>query len=115
MRTYPSGSLAAQEMGYVTSVGQDDIKADPALVDEDTIGASGLEEQYDSVLRGADGTQDVALDPLGDVVSDGPLTPATQGDTLVTSLDANVQSLAESALATQIAAQRKKGNAAPAG
>jgi penicillin-binding protein 2 len=115
VRTYPSGSLAAQEMGYVTSVGADDIKADPALVDSDTIGASGLEQQYDSVLRGTDGSQDVQLDALGNVVANGPLDPARQGDSLVTSLDANVQSLAENALAAQVAAQRKKGNAAPGG
>ena len=37
----------------------------------------------------------VALDPQGYTVSMGASVPAEQGDTLVTSIDANVQKLAE--------------------
>lgn len=115
VRQYPNGSLAAQEMGYVSAVSADDVAADPALDDGDTIGASGLELQYDAVLRGTDGAQAVVLDPRGDVTGYGPLTPATAGSTLVTSIDAGVQQLAETALANQIAASRAKGYAAPSG
>lgn len=115
VRDYPNGSLAAQEMGYVAAVGADDVKANPKLDDADTIGASGLEQQYDASLRGTNGSQDVVLDPRGDVTAYGPLTPAAAGSTLVTSIDSGVQKLAESALAKQIAASRAKGFAAPSG
>ena len=115
VRDYPSGSLAAQELGYVAAVSSADVAANPDLDDADTIGASGLEQQYDAILRGANGSQAVLLDPRGEVADYGPLAPATAGSTLVTSIDADVQALAESALANQIAASRAKGFAAPSG
>jgi penicillin-binding protein 2 len=112
---YPGGSLAAHLLGYTGAVGQSDQKADKALVDADTIGRSGLEESYDAVLRGVDGEQRVQLDPRGETVGQDATIAAQPGDTLVTSLDADVQALAERSLAEQIAATRAKGRSAPAG
>jgi penicillin-binding protein 2 len=115
VRNYPAGSLAAQVLGYAGAVSAADEKADTALRDADTIGRSGLEEQYDSVLRGTDGTQTVLLDPRGDVVGNGKTVDPTQGDTVVTSIDAGVQAAAEKALTDQIAAARKVGKPATSG
>ena len=113
--TYPGGSLAAQVLGYTSDVTADDVKDNPKLTDEDTIGAGGLEEQYDSVLRGTDGTQYVQLNPQGLTVASGKKVSAQQGDTLVTSIDAHLQSLAEHSLAQQIRDSRKAGMPAPSG
>ena len=52
---------------------------------------------------------------MGNAVADGKTVPATAGDTLVTSIDAGVQTLAENALREQIAASRQAGYAAPGG
>ncbi|MHA3704670.1 penicillin-binding transpeptidase domain-containing protein [Jatrophihabitans sp. YIM 134969] len=112
VRTYPHGALAAHLLGYTGAVDGDDKKADSALVDSDTIGRAGLEASYDSVLRGVDGATNVVLDPAGNVISDAAETPAKPGDTLVTSLDLDVQALAEKAIADQVAAQRQKGRPA---
>ena len=112
---YPGGTLAAHLLGYTGAVSDSDKKADPKLVDADTIGRSGLEESYDSVLRGVDGSQQVELNARGDSVGVAKTVAPTQGDTLVTSIDAGVQALAEKALADQIAASRAKGEAAPSG
>jgi penicillin-binding protein 2 len=112
---YPGGTLAAHLLGYTGAVGPDDKKADKALVDSDTIGRSGLEESYDPVLRGTDGLQSVQLDPRGESVGMGTSVAPVPGDTLVTSIDADVQRLAEKSLADQIQASRAKGNAAPSG
>jgi penicillin-binding protein 2 len=113
--TYPFGSLAAQVLGYTSQVTQSDQKANPSLVDSDQIGVSGLEAQYDTALRGADGTQDVLLNAQGYAVQQGTTTSATQGDTLVTSIDLNIQRLAEQSLAQQIRDSRASGEAAPSG
>ncbi|WP_375484422.1 penicillin-binding transpeptidase domain-containing protein [uncultured Jatrophihabitans sp.] len=113
--TYPGGSLAAQVLGYTSDVTAADVKANRDLNDADTIGAGGLEQQYDSVLRGTDGTQYVQLNPQGITVGSGKKVAAQQGDTLVTSIDAHLQALAESSLARQIRDSRKAGNAAPSG
>lgn len=112
---YPGGSLAAHLLGYTGAVGPADQKANKALVDADTIGRSGLEESYDSVLRGVNGEQRVQLDPRGEAVGQDATIPARPGNTLVTSLDADVQALAERSLAAQIAASRAKGKAATSG
>jgi penicillin-binding protein 2 len=112
---YPDGTLAAHLLGYTGAVSAADQKANPALADADTIGRSGLEQYYDSILRGVDGQQRVQLDARGDQVGEGSTLPAQPGDTLVTSIDAGVQALAERALADQLAAQHAKGKPAPAG
>jgi penicillin-binding protein 2 len=112
---YPGGSLAAHLLGYTGAVTAQDEKQDSSLNDSDSIGQSGLEEQYDSILRGTDGTQTVKLDALGQVAGTGPTDAATQGDTLVTSIDAGVQALAEKALQNEIATARTQGKAATSG
>ncbi|MDT4977156.1 MAG: penicillin-binding protein 2 [Pseudonocardiales bacterium] len=115
--SYPNGTLAAHLLGYTGEVTSADKKANAALTDADTIGRSGLQAQYDTVLRGTDGKQVVRLTPQGTVAADstGGDVPAVQGDTLVTSIDADVQKLAEMSLARQIADSRAKGKRATSG
>ena len=112
---YPNGELAAHLLGYTSDVSQGDKKRNTSLHDADTIGVSGLEEQYDAELRGVDGKQIVRLDPRGYTVSGAASVPAMQGDTLVTSIDLDVQRLAERSLARQIKDSRKAGNPATGG
>jgi len=112
---YTDGSLASHILGYTAAVTEADKKANKALVDSDTIGASGLEAQYDAALRGVDGKDYVQLDPQGQVVGQGKTVPAVQGDTLVTSIDGNLQKLAEQSLAKQIVDSRKNGYKATSG
>jgi len=111
-RDYPGGALAAHLLGYTGAVSAADEKNNHALHDADTIGRSGLEEQYDSILRGMDGAQIVQLDPRGNSVGAGREIAAEPGDTLVTSIDRNVQVLAEQAIAKQITDSRAKGKPA---
>jgi penicillin-binding protein 2 len=115
MANYPGGSLAANILGYTSQITAADQKADPSLNDSDQIGVSGLEEYYDSILRGTDGKQLVNLSPQGYPVSDGAYTAPVQGDTLVTSIDAKLQKLVDSSLAKQIADSRAGGYKATGG
>ncbi|MEO9137523.1 MAG: penicillin-binding transpeptidase domain-containing protein [Jatrophihabitans sp.] len=112
---YPNASLAAHLLGYTGQITEADKAQNPNLFDVDTVGLSGLEQQYDSALRGVDGKQIVQLNPQGYTVSIGDKVPAEQGDTLVTSIDARLQKLAENSLAQQIKDSQKAGKAAPAG
>ncbi|HEU5267554.1 MAG TPA: penicillin-binding transpeptidase domain-containing protein [Jatrophihabitans sp.] len=113
--TYPAGALAGQLLGYTSEITEADKKRNNKLSDADTIGVSGLEQQYDAQLRGVDGQQIVKLNPQGYTVSTGAQTLAQQGNTLVTSIDADVQRLAEQSLAQQIKDLRKKGKPATGG
>ncbi|MCW2497396.1 penicillin-binding transpeptidase domain-containing protein [Jatrophihabitans sp.] len=112
---YPGGSLASHVLGYTSQITAADKKKDPSLSDSDQIGVSGLEESYDSILRGVDGKQVVQLSPQGYSVGAGSYTAPTQGDTLVTSINAKVQKLAESSLAQQIKDSRAAGKPATSG
>ncbi len=112
---YPHGALAGQVLGYTSQITASDKRNDPALSDADTIGVSGLEEQYDSVLRGIDGSLTKNLSPQGYSVSDGKYVAPVQGDTLVTSLNLKLQRLAEQSLAQQIVDSRRLGKPASAG
>jgi penicillin-binding protein 2 len=112
---YPGGTLAAHLLGYTGAVSAQDQRADKSLADSDTVGRSGLEQYYDATLRGRDGQQQVQLDALGESVGTAAYQPPTPGDSLVTSIDQGVQSLAENALYDQLQAQHAKGKPAPSG
>ena len=109
---YPYGTLAAHILGYTAEITAADKKSNPLLNDADTIGVSGLEAQYDALLRGVDGQQVLNLDPRGYAMSPGTTISARQGDTLVTSIDLDVQRLVEQSMVTEIAALRAKGRPA---
>ena len=127
VRQYPQHSLSGHEVGYVGAVTQDEIDAaasepGPGLHDEDTIGRSGLEKEYDAQLRGTDGIRTVEVDPTGTAIGTLSTTPAKAGDTLVTSLDDRIESIAQQALQSELRSSRKvfdpknhKNFAAPTG
>ena len=111
IRQYPAHTVAAHELGYVGPVTQEELDNNAAegrstLNDSDLIGRSGLEESYDSTLRGRDGIRTVTVDNTGKVTGTASTTQPRPGDTLVTSIDAKVQALADSALAAQIKTSR---------
>jgi len=102
VRDYPKGTLGAHLFGYVSEIGPDQLK-EPAydgLEPGDRIGATGLEAQYDPVLRGRNGAIRVQVDaqgqPRGHELSRVDPEP---GDNLKLTLDEKVQSAGESALA----------------
>jgi len=108
-RTYPEpyGMNAAQILGYVGPPSASQAAAPgggelPALV-----GQSGLEYTYDTYLRGATGVQRLQVDQAGQVTGIISQTPPTSGDTVVTNLDAHVQSTVEQQL--QAAVDRARG------
>lgn len=126
LRQYPYGSLAAHSLGYVGPVTQDEIDAAAKAGRDELhlnaqVGRSGLEKTYDGDLRGTDGVRYVTVDNRGTVLGTQRETAPERGDTLVTSIDRDVQQIADRALSTEIAKRRtqvdKDGNryAAPSG
>lgn len=86
-RVYPEGALAAQILGFVDTTGQ---------------GRYGLESHQNDVLKGEDGylqaVTDVANVPLT-IGNDNISKPKNDGKNIVLSVDRNIQSYVESALA----------------
>ena len=88
-RVYPYGSLASQAIG---------------VVNLDNQGISGLEQQYNDILSGTDGSivRERARD--GSYIAGGAyeMTPAEDGTDIVLTLDMNIQRVAEDALAQAV-------------
>ena len=113
VRAYPSpfGINAAHALGYLSPITGGELEE--AEAEEDTsvngasvVGRSGVEKTYDSYLRGEPGYTRVTVDSLGRVLGESGEEEATPGDTLVTSLDAQVQSVVEKQLAGTISTAR---------
>jgi penicillin-binding protein 2 len=111
----PQGISAAQALGYLGQVRQEEVGDDRGLVADDLVGRSGLEQQYDTVLRGVPGRTVVAVDARGLVTGVVSRTEPVPGRDLVTSLDVRVQAAAERALAAQMTKARRGGWAADSG
>ena len=78
IRTYPYGSLASPVIGFTRS---------------DNVGMLGLESYYNDVLSGTNGRRYGYLNSDNDL--EKTLREAIDGDTIVTTLDANLQSIVE--------------------
>jgi penicillin-binding protein 2 len=111
----PLGVSAAQVLGYLGQVREEEVGDDRGLVADDLVGRSGLEQQYDAGLRGVPGRTVVAVDARGLVTGVVSRTEPVPGRDLVTSLDVRVQAAAEKGLATQMAKARKRGWPADSG
>ncbi len=110
----PDGASAAQVLGYLQPVTQEELDKRKGLKvtgysGVDLVGRAGLEAQYDRALRGEPGYRRVLVDSQGRVTGTAEEQPATSGSNLVTSIDAGVQGAAEKALKHAIDSARKGG------
>jgi cell division protein FtsI (penicillin-binding protein 3) len=85
-RFYPNSDLAAQVLGYV---GTDDL------------GLGGLEQKFEEEMHGEPGHMLTAVDARRHVLGSEASQPMP-GETLVLSIDANIQYMAERALDAQV-------------
>lgn len=105
-RLYPRDGFAAHLIGYVGEVSEADLNQSKYAYYSpgDVVGKSGVEEAYDEVLRGTDGSRDVIVNSHGKEVGTMGQELATPGKDLRLTLDLDVQHAAESALEGKIGA-----------
>lgn len=98
-RNYPTEVNAAHVMGYLREATREEYLASEDIMLGDKIGKSGLEMIYDDYLRGEVGTDYIRVNAFGQELGsyeDGMLDIApTKGSDLITTLDADLQKLAE--------------------
>ncbi|MCY0948840.1 penicillin-binding protein 2 [Streptomyces sp. H27-S2] len=101
VRRYPApgGTRTAQVLGYLSPVTDEEIKkakdTDSPHLRSDQVGRSGIERTYDKELRGKAQVTSYEVDNLGRVMGQTKSDPGVAGSTLVTSIDARVQAVAE--------------------
>jgi cell division protein FtsI (penicillin-binding protein 3) len=95
-RYYPAGALAPQVLG---------------IVNVDGLGIAGLEEQYQHELAGTPGERTAELSADGLPISSGldTVQEPVPGSTVVTTLDRQIQFMAQTALQRTVAANGAKG------
>lgn len=99
-RLYPRDGFAAHLIGYVGEVSEEMLN-DPKYAyytPGDVVGKSGVEETYDQVLRGQDGSRDVLVDSHGREVGRLGTEHAVPGKSLKLTMDIDIQRAAELAL-----------------
>jgi penicillin-binding protein 2 len=110
----PYATDAAQMLGYLQPVTPQEMTRLHLPVTGfsgvDLIGQAGLEAQYDQQLRGTAGSQVVAVNAAGAVTGTVRQTPPKPGDSLVTSINAQLQGDTSQALAQAIQRARSEGN-----
>lgn len=120
-RYYPNGKLAAHVLGYTGTVTQDQLEAskngqtDVEYESGDITGQAGVEYQYEGVLQGVRGEQEVYVDANGDITGYSTSVPAEAGSDVVLTIDAKIQKAAEDGLAHAIQKAKELNNAATAG
>jgi len=99
-RLYPRDGFAAHLIGYVGEVSEEDLNKERFSWYQpgDVVGKAGLEETYDELLRGRDGSRDVVVDSRGREVGYLRTQHATPGQDLKLTVDIDIQRAAELAL-----------------
>jgi penicillin-binding protein 2 len=102
-RNYPFGEQTSHLIGYIGRIND----ADESQLEDtdqaanyrgsDYIGKTGLEQSYESELHGTTGIEQLEVDANGRAVRRLSSTPPISGNTLVLSIDAKLQQIAEQA------------------
>ena len=95
-RTYPAGTTAANIIGYVGEISENELKlrAEDGYTGGDLIGKSGIERSYESVLRGSPGQEALEVDARGRKIRVLDAEAAVKGEDLHLTLDMGAQKLA---------------------
>jgi penicillin-binding protein 2 len=110
----PGGANPAQVLGYLQPITPQEMAkehiAETGFAGDDLVGQAGLESLYNSELTGKPGTEVVSVNAAGDVTGIVKQAQPVNGDTLVASLNANIQALTQQALTQAITKARASGN-----
>ncbi|HEX2749231.1 MAG TPA: penicillin-binding transpeptidase domain-containing protein [Verrucomicrobiales bacterium] len=99
LRTYPENSLAGHLLGTMGKSGpftpsKLDLEADETMWPP-TVGRSGLEKRFEKELTGEPGHYEALFDSKGDMLSEEWRARPRAGSTIVTTLDIELQKIAE--------------------
>ncbi|GHV66594.1 penicillin-binding protein 2 [Spirochaetia bacterium] len=108
LRSYPETGSLSHLIGYMGNITRDELTMlyNKGYQSNDMIGKSGIERQYDEILRGKDGWETRTVDTWERRVSLEPVLreAPVMGKNLVLTIDRTIQTLAEKALGHRVGA-----------
>ena len=106
IREYPGGTLASHLLGYIAEVSEKELElADFSDYNPgDYVGKNGIERSYEKYLHGADGGRQIEVDARGRYLRTLRETPSVSGQSLVLTIDSELQKATEIALGDKAAA-----------
>lgn len=99
VRLYPNGTLASHLLGYLGEISDDELELDQyrSYNPGDYVGKSGIERSWERYLHGADGGRQIEVDARGRFLRTISETSPTVGNSVVLTIDMNLQRRAEEA------------------
>ena len=112
VRAYPNGPLAANLIGYVAEVNSNELErhTKDGYRQGDLIGKDGVEQMFESVLRGTPRRLEVEVDSRGRIVNTVEDRKAVPGKDVQLTIDIDAQRSAEQSLAQGMEAARRTQN-----
>jgi len=102
LRFYPQNDTAAHALGYLGKIAQDyevqDYIVEKGYSPDDIIGKTGLEEKFESYLRGEKGKKTVEVNNVGKTIRSVSSQAPVPGDDVYLTIDDRLQKTAEDAL-----------------
>ena len=103
IRRYTSENLASHILGYIGKINDEEYKNKKDRYDSnDYIGKTGIEYVFEDYLKGTDGIKQIDMSVEGTVTDEYITQEAVSGSDVVLTIDANLQRVAENALANNI-------------
>lgn len=99
VREYPNGTLAAHLLGYIGEISEQELDAEQfsEYNSGDYVGKSGLERSWERFLHGVDGGRQIEVDARGRYLRTLRETRPTVGNSMVLTIDIDLQKAAENA------------------
>ncbi len=91
MRSYQDGNIFAHIIGYLGEVNEREVAELSDYLAGDIIGRSGIEKQFEAVLRGKDGSRQVEVDSVGRVTEILSEIPPIPGNNIILTIDYRLQ------------------------
>ena len=109
IRTYSNNNLASHILGYIGKINSTELENNEGYSINDYIGKMGIEYVYESFLKGKNGIKQTDMSVDGSITGEYTTEEAEQGKDVVLTIDANLQSKTQEALANTIDKIRNGG------
>ncbi|MBU1180047.1 penicillin-binding protein 2 [Patescibacteria group bacterium] len=110
-REYDISPSLSHIIGFLRKVSKDDLKNNPDVLPTDDVGKTGVELQYEKILRGSYGKKQIEVNALGQQIMVLAKEDPVPGDDIILTIDSALQKRVEDILEKHLRALGKKRGA----